>query len=227
MAEKQTICLWYLISFFSKTSPNNSGTFPLTLTLDVAGQGLSIFQDSVNGWQQGQPAGDNMPQQVAFLHLHKLTEFLQLCCSACWYAETARFLRPAALRNLRSWIDVFSEIIRISCEHGNIRLRRPDRHASEHSSWYSEEKSMSHSFPANMITSRYAGITETHPCTAANLLSDFFAYLLLPVFSNCLSKVFKTSPVSSKHYTQLAQPHTQLTHIRPFAQWNTQQIHKK
>ena len=130
---------------------------------------------------------------------HRLTEFLQLCCSACWYAETARFLRPAALRNLRPWIDVFSEIIRISCEHGNIRLRRPDRHASEHSSWYSEEKSMSHSFPANMITSRYAGITETHPCTAANLLSDFFAYLLLPVFSNCLSQVFKTSPVSSKH----------------------------
>ncbi|CAL8293438.1 unnamed protein product [Arctogadus glacialis] len=62
------------MSFLSKTSPNNSGTFPLTLTLDVAGQGLSIFQDSVNGWQQGHPPGDNMPQQVAFLHLHKLTD---------------------------------------------------------------------------------------------------------------------------------------------------------
>ena len=44
----------------------------------------------------------------------------------------------------------------------------------------------------------------------------------LTVFLDCLSTMFKTGPVFSKHYTQLAQPHTQLAkHYRSFAKLNT------
>jgi hypothetical protein len=125
---------------------------------------------------------------------HRLTEFLQLCCSACWYVEMARLLRPAALRDLRPWIDIFSEIFRFWSR--DIPKKNP--------SW--------DSFPANMITSRYAGITETHPCTAANLLSDFFAYLLLPVFSNCLSKVQNKSRFFKTLHTISTTTHTINTH---------------
>ena len=36
-----------------------------------------------------------------------------------------------------------------------------------------------------------------------------------------VSTIFKTGPGFSKHYTQLAQPHTQLVeHLRSFAKWN-------
>ena len=44
----------------------------------------------------------------------------------------------------------------------------------------------------------------------------------ITVFLDCLSTIFKTGPVFSKHYTQLAQPHTQLAkHYRSFAKLNT------
>ena len=103
---------------------------------------------------------------------HRLTEFLQLCCSACWYVEMARLLRPAALRDLRPWIDIFSEIFRFWSR--DIPKKNPSWDSfpanmitsgyagltdtlPEHSSWYSEENSMSHSFPGNMITSHHAG----------------------------------------------------------------------
>ena len=49
-------------------------------------------------------------------------------------------------------------------------------------------------------------------------------YEISIVFFNCLSTIFKTEPVFSKHYPQLAQPHTQSAeHLRPFAKWNTRQ----
>ncbi len=55
-------------------------------------------------------------------------------------------------------------------------------------------------------------------CILLIIVLFLFFLIYFTVFLDCLSTIFKTGPVFSKHYTQLAQPHTQLTkHYRSFA----------